>query len=57
MVAVKERILELLKSGPKTVEEIVSAIKETKPAVVKGVLTKLTKRGLVKKIGDKYSLA
>ncbi|MHA1594016.1 MAG: hypothetical protein ACTSXJ_04035 [Candidatus Baldrarchaeia archaeon] len=56
MAKVKEKILELLKEGPKTAEEIISSISGTKPGVIKGLLTKMAKKGEIKKVDDKYSL-
>lgn len=55
-MGVKDKILEELKSGPKSLEELVKAT-GAKESVVKGQLTRLEKAGKVVKTGDgKYKL-
>jgi len=50
-MSVKEKILETLKTGPKTVDEVVSAV-GAKPGVVKGQITRLIKAGTVERTPD-----
>ncbi|MCS7369136.1 MAG: winged helix-turn-helix domain-containing protein [archaeon GBS-70-058] len=47
-MSVKAKILESLKAGPKTVEELVAAT-GAKPGIVKGQLTRLVKAGVIEK--------
>jgi len=55
-MSVKEKIVETLKSGPKTVDEIVKAV-GAQSRVVKGLLTRLEKEGRVEKTPEgKYKL-
>lgn len=55
-MAVKAKILESLKAGPRTVEELVTAT-GAKPGIVKGQLTRLVKTGVVEKTPEgKYKL-
>ena len=54
-VSVKGKILEALKAGPKTADELTSSIK-AKRGAVKGVLTKMVKKKEALKEADKYKL-
>lgn len=55
-MSVKEKILENLKTGPKSVEELVKAV-GAQDRVVKGLLTRLIKEGRVEKTEEgKYKL-
>ncbi len=55
-MGVKDRILEELKSGPKSLEELIKAT-GAKVGVVKGQLTRLEKAGKVERTDDgKYKL-
>ena len=56
IVSVKSKIVEELKSGSKSVEELIKAT-GSKPGVVKGQLTRLIKEGKVEKTAEgKYKL-
>ena len=52
----KELLLELLKT-PKTVDELVKAVKSKRPRtrvrVIKALVSRLLREGSVKKVGDK----
>lgn len=50
-MSVKEKILETLKTGPKTVDELIAAT-GAKPGVVKGQVTRLVKAGTVERTPD-----
>ncbi|MHA1590674.1 MAG: TrmB family transcriptional regulator [Candidatus Njordarchaeales archaeon] len=52
---IKPKIIEALKEGPKTVDEIVSYV-GAEARIVKGVLTKMVKRGEVVEEEGKYKL-
>jgi len=55
-MGVKDKILEELKSGPKSLEELIK-VTGAKAGVVRGQLTRLEKAGKVEKTGDgKYKL-
>jgi len=55
-LSVKSKIVEELKAGVKTVEELVKAT-GSKPGIVKGQLTRLIKEGKVERTPDgKYKL-
>ncbi|MEZ0290568.1 MAG: hypothetical protein ABWJ42_05710 [Sulfolobales archaeon] len=55
-MSVKERIIESLKKGPKTLDEIVKEI-GAQSRVVKGLLTRLEREGKVEKTSEgKYKL-
>jgi len=56
MARVKERIIELLNKGPRTLDEIVQEISSVKPRIVKGILTRLRKAGKVVEEGGRYKL-
>ena len=51
MAKVKDKIKEVLAAGPLNVDEIISKV-GAKPAVVKGLLTKMKKRGEVVETPD-----
>jgi hypothetical protein len=52
----KELLLELLKT-PKTVDEVIKAVKSKRPRtrvrVIKALVSRLLREGSVKKVGDK----
>ncbi|MCG2868774.1 MAG: hypothetical protein L7H07_01755 [Candidatus Nanopusillus sp.] len=52
----KELLLELLKT-PKTVDEVIKAVKSKRPRtrvrVIKALISRLLREGSVKKVGDK----
>jgi predicted transcriptional regulator len=52
----KELLLELLKT-PKTVDEVIKAVKSKRPRtrvrVIKALVSRLMREGSVKKVGDK----
>ncbi|MEM0017368.1 MAG: ArsR family transcriptional regulator [Candidatus Korarchaeum sp.] len=55
-MGIKDKILEQLKSGPKSLQELVK-VTGAKEGVVKGQLTRLEKAGKVEKTEDgKYKL-
>ncbi|EOD42593.1 Uncharacterized protein Nst1_323 [Candidatus Nanobsidianus stetteri] len=52
----KELLLELLKT-PKTIDEVIKAVKSKRPRtrvrVIKALVSRLLKEGSIKKVGDK----
>lgn len=54
-VRIKDRIIEELKKGPKTLDELLNVI-EAKPSILKGLLTKLVKSGKIQTEEGKYKL-
>jgi len=52
----KELLLELLKT-PKTLDEVIKAVKSKRPRtrvrVIKALISRLLKEGSIKKVGDK----
>ncbi|MGY0287763.1 MAG: DprA-like winged helix domain-containing protein [Candidatus Methanodesulfokora washburnensis] len=55
-MGVKDKILEELKSGPRSLEDLVKAT-GAKEGIVKGQLTRLEKAGKIEKTGEgKYKL-
>ncbi|MEM2341659.1 MAG: TrmB family transcriptional regulator [Candidatus Bathyarchaeia archaeon] len=50
-MSVKSKIIEELKTSPKTIEELVK-VTGSKPGVVKGQLTRLIKEGKVEKTAE-----
>jgi predicted transcriptional regulator len=52
----KELLLELLKT-PKTLDEVIKAVKSKRPRtrvrVIKALVSRLSRKGSIKKVGDK----
>lgn len=59
--SLKETILEVLASGGKTLDELVKAVKTKKPRtrlrVIKALVTRLKKEGVIKEMGGKLQKA
>jgi len=56
---IKPIIIECLREGPKTLDEIISYVSEKTGAearIIKGILTKMVKRGELRKTDDTYEL-
>ncbi|MHA1615769.1 MAG: hypothetical protein ACTSX9_00420 [Candidatus Njordarchaeales archaeon] len=52
---IKPKIIEALKEGPKSLDEIVNYV-GAEARIVKGVLTKMVKKGEIAEEGGKYKL-
>ncbi len=59
MAKVKPVIIEALREGRKTLDEIISYVTEktgVQARIVKGIITKMVKRGELRKVNNEYEL-